>query len=152
MGTHSVESQDRKTYPKCLEISQQSSQLTPLLPSMSPRRDGTKSRTLRPRPVASPLPRLVPVPLSLTTSTAVSMLVTGTHTKTLLKSLMPSSRSTTESLLMPSTSLTWTPRRSRVTLSQVCQFTPPVFVLDVTLMDLVSPPELPSSRELMLRS
>merc|ERR1712117_405483 len=140
MGTHSVESQDRKTYPKCLEISQQSSQLTPLLPSMSPRRDGTKSRTLRPRPVASPLPRLVPVPLSLTTSTVVSMLETGTHTKTLLKSLMPC------------TSLTWTPRRSRVTLSQVCQFTPPVSVLDVTLMDSVSPPESPSSRELMLRS
>merc|ERR1712198_594341 len=56
---------------------------------MWPRRDGTKSRTLRPRPVASPLPRLVPVPLSSTTSIVVSMLEIGTHTKISLRSSMP---------------------------------------------------------------
>merc|ERR1712142_249453 len=79
------------------ENSPPSSLLTPLSPSTLPRRDGTKSRTLRPRPVASPLPRLVPVLLSLTTSIAESMLAIGTHTRISPRSSMPSSRTTTES-------------------------------------------------------
>merc|ERR1712029_1001282 len=148
MGLCSGQRQDQQqystqstTFKQCLETSPPSSLPTPWWPSTSPRRDGTKSRTLRPRPVASPLPRLVPVPLSSTTSIVVSMLEIGTHTKISLRSSMPSSRTTTESLLMPSTPLTWTQRKLLATLSPECQSTLPVSVLDVMLMDSVSPPE-----------
>merc|ERR1712079_719221 len=54
MGTHSIKSQDKEVQP-CQENSPKS----------------------RPRPVASPLPRLAPVLLNLTTSTAVSTLEIG---------------------------------------------------------------------------
>merc|ERR1711983_643786 len=129
MGTHSVESQEQRS-ESCLEISQPSS----------------------PRPATSPLPRPLLVLWNLTTSTVVSMLVTGTPTRTSLRSLTPSSRNTMESLPTLSTSPTWTLRRSREILNREYQSTPPVSVLDVTLTDLVFPPELPSSRELMLKS
>merc|ERR1712130_594604 len=109
-----------------------------------------KSRTSRPRPVASPLPRLVPVPLSSTTSIAVSMLETGTHTRISPRSSMPSSRITSESPLMPSAPLTWTQRKLLATLSPECQSTLPVSVLDVMLMDSVSPPESPSKQHCYL--
>merc|ERR1719397_321238 len=61
---------------------------TLLLPSTSPRTSGTNSRTSQPRHLDSPWLRLL-LALSLsTTSTAVSMLVTGTHTRTLLQFLI----------------------------------------------------------------
>merc|ERR1711963_712247 len=94
----------------CLENSPSSSPPTLSWPSTSPRRDGTRSRTSRPRPVASPLLRLLPAPLNSTTSTAESTLVTGTPTRTSPRSSMPSSRTTTASPLTPSTPPTWTPR------------------------------------------
>merc|ERR1712012_1081211 len=140
------------TFKQCLETSPPSSLPTPWWPSTSPRRDGTKSRTSRPRPAASPSPRLVPALLSSTTSTAVSMLETGTPTRTSLRSSTPSSRSTTASPLTPSTSLTWTLRRLLATLSPECQFTPPESELVATLMDSVCPPASPSSREWTWRS
>merc|ERR1712142_302748 len=68
---------------KCPENSLISSLSTPWWPSTSPRKNGINSRTLRPRPADSPWPRLAPAPLSLTTSTVVSMLVAGTPTRTL---------------------------------------------------------------------
>merc|ERR1712223_2194954 len=135
----------------CLENSPSSSLPTPWWPSTSPRRDGTKSRTSRPRPVASPLPRLLPAPLSSTTSTAESTLVTGTPTRISPRSSMPSSRTTTASPLTPSTPPTWTPRRLLETSSPACPCTPPVSVLVATLTDSACPPESPSSRELTLR-
>merc|ERR1712203_1215390 len=78
----------------CLESSPSTSLPTPWWPSTSPRRDGTRSRTSRPRPVASPSPRLLPAPLSSTTSTAVSTPETGTPTRISQRSSMPSSRTT----------------------------------------------------------
>merc|ERR1712154_18582 len=136
----------------CLENSPSSSLPTLWWPSTSPRRDGTKSRTLRPRPVVSPWPRLLPAPLSSTTSTVESTLVTGTPTRTSPRSSMPSSRTTTASPLTPSTPPTWTPRRLLATSSPACPCTPPVSVLVATLTDSVCPPASPSSRELTLRS
>merc|ERR1712013_968816 len=59
MGTHFIKSQEKEVQP-CQENSPKS----------------------RPRPVASPLPRLAPVLLNLTTSTAVSMLEIGIATRT----------------------------------------------------------------------
>merc|ERR1712013_189488 len=76
MGTHFIKSQEKEVQP-CQENSPKSSPSTPWSLSTWPRRDGTASRTSRPRPVASPLPRLAPVLLNLTTSTAVSMLEIG---------------------------------------------------------------------------
>merc|ERR1712012_916773 len=71
MGLCSGQRQDQQqystqstTFKQCLETSPPSSLPTLWWPSTSPRRDGTKSRTSRPRPVASPSPRLVPAPLS----------------------------------------------------------------------------------------
>merc|ERR1712154_553837 len=145
MGTQSV--QDQAQGLQCLESSLLSSPLTLLWPSTSPRRDGTKSRISRPRPVTSPLLRQLPVLLSLTTSTVASTLATGTHTRTSPRSLMPSSRSTTASPLMPSTPPTWTPRRLLETSRPEFPFTPPVSVLVATLTDSVSPPESPSSKD-----
>merc|ERR1712088_1194819 len=137
--------------PTCLENSPSSSLPTPWWPSTSPRRDGTKSRTSRPRPVASPSPRLLPAPLSSTTSTAVSTPETGTPTRISPRSSTPSSRTTTASPLTPSTPPTWTSRRSRETLSPECPCTPPVSVLVATLTGSACPPASPSSRELTLR-
>merc|ERR1711892_807271 len=57
-----------------------------------------------------------------------------------------------ESALLTSTPLTWMSTKLPETLTLLPQFTPPVSVLDVALMDLVFPPELPSSSVLMLRS
>merc|ERR1712013_168223 len=56
---------------------------TPLLPSMSPRTNGINSRISRPRPLDSPWLRLLLVLFNSTTNTVVSMLVIGTHTRTL---------------------------------------------------------------------
>merc|ERR1712203_498223 len=100
MGTHSIKSQDKEVQP-CQE----------------------NSPISRPRPVASPLPRLAPVLLNLTTSTAVSMLEIGIATRTFPKSSMLSSRTTTESALMPSTLLTWMSTRSLETLIPLLQST-----------------------------
>merc|ERR1711892_277406 len=96
----------------CPENSQSSSPSTPWSRSTSPRKDGTASRTSAPRPVGSPLPRLVPAPLNSTTSTVVSMLVTGIATRISLRSSMLSSRTTMESVLLTSTPLTWMSPRS----------------------------------------
>merc|ERR1712106_4988 len=142
----------RKKAKSCPENSQLSSPSTPWSRSTRPRKDGTASRTSAPRPVASPLPRLVPVPLNSTTSTVVSMLVTGIVTRISLRSSMPSSRTTMESVLLTSTPLTWMSQRSPETLTPLHPFTPPVFVLDVALMDSVFPPESPSSSVLMMSS
>merc|ERR1712243_344951 len=97
MGTHSNKSQDKEEQP-CQENSPKS----------------------RPRPVASPLPRLAPVLLNLITSTAVSTLEIGIATRTL------------ETLIL-------------LPLS-----TPPVSVLVAALMDSVFPPESPRSSVLLL--
>merc|ERR1711892_83037 len=154
MGTsQKVINKGPKSYlQSCLENSQLSSPSTLLSRSTLPRRDGTVSRTLRPRPVASPSPRLAPVPLSSTTSTVVSMLVTGIATRISLRSSMLSSRTTMESALMPSIPLTWMSTKSPETLTPLHQSTPPVSVLDVALMDSVFLPESPSSSVLMLSS
>eukprot|EP00091_Calanus_sinicus_P008781 TRINITY_DN20_c0_g1_i10.p1 TRINITY_DN20_c0_g1~~TRINITY_DN20_c0_g1_i10.p1 ORF type:complete len:137 (-),score=31.53 TRINITY_DN20_c0_g1_i10:26-436(-) len=72
--------------------------------------------------------------------------------KASLRSLMLLSKTTMESNLMPSTPLTWMLPRSLETLIKMSQFTPPVSVLDVALMDMVFPPESPSNSVLMLRS
>merc|ERR1712012_336647 len=66
----------------------------------------------RQRPLDSPSSRPLHVLLSLITSTVVSTLETGIHTRTLLLSLIPSSRSTMESLLTLSILLTWMLGRS----------------------------------------
>ena len=119
---------------------------------MSPRINGTSSRLLRPRPVDSPWPRLLPALLSSTTSIAASTLETGIHTRTLPSSSILWSRSTMVSLLMPSTLLTWMLPRLLETLLLRFPSTPPVSVLDVTLMDLDFPPESPRTSVLPLRS
>merc|ERR1712013_967021 len=139
MGTHFIKSQKKEVQP-CQENFPKSSPSTPWSPSTWPRRDGTASRTSRPRPVASPLPRLAPVLLNLTTSTVVSMLEIGIATRTSPRSSMPSSRTTMESALMLSTLLTWMSTRSLTTLIPLLQSTPPVSVSVAALMDSVSPP------------
>merc|ERR1711915_979559 len=168
MGTHSLRSQVRGTSSKqensircffqtqrptpCLENFPKSSPSTPWLPNTLLRRDGIKWRTSRLPLVASLLPRPVLAQLNSTTSTVVSMLVTGIATKTSLRSLMLSSRTTMELVLMPSIPPTWMLPRSLETLTLLFQFTPPVSVLDVPSMDMVFPPESPSNNVLMLKS
>merc|ERR1719348_2557019 len=119
---------------------------------MSPRISGTSSRTSRPRHLDSPWQRLLLALFNSTTSTAVSMLVTGTHTKTLPQCLILSSRNTTEFLQVPNTHLTWTSIRFKETSLKVPQFTLPESVLVALLMDLDFLPESPRSSVLELRS
>merc|ERR1712012_44184 len=90
----------------------------------------------RQRPLDSPSSRPLHVLLSLITSTVVSTLETGIHTRTLLLSLIPSSRSTMESLLTLSILLTWMPPKFKETLLLTFQFTLPESELEDLLMDL----------------
>merc|ERR1740131_598308 len=84
------------------------------------------SQTSSPRLLDSPCTRLLLYQLSLITSIAVSTLVTGTLTRTLLLSSTLSSRNTTESCHLPPTPLTWTQAKSREMLPAMFQFTPAV--------------------------
>merc|ERR1712106_518938 len=119
---------------------------------MSLRRSGMHSRTSQPKHLNSPSPRPLLVLLNSITNIAVSMLVTGIHTRTLLPFLIPSSRNITESLAAPSTHLIWLLKRSRVTLLKMSQSTLAEFVLVAPLMDLVFPPESPRNNVLEFKS
>jgi len=103
---------------------------------MSPRTNGTNYAKSRPRHQDSLLPRPLLALLSLIINIVASMRVTGTHTKTLLLSLILSFRNTMESSLEPSTHQIWIPLRSRATLMREFLFTLAEFVLAVPLMDL----------------
>merc|ERR1712079_881395 len=109
-------------------------------------------RESRPRPLDSLLSRPSPVLLTLTTSTVESMLVIGTHTRTLPLSLTPSSRNTMEFHPTQSTHLTWMLVRSEETLLPMSQFTLPESGLVAPSMDSVFPPESPRNSVLELRN
>merc|ERR1712186_257727 len=109
-------------------------------------------RESRPRLLDLLLSRPLPVPLTLTTSTVESMLVTGTHTRTSPLSLTPSFRNTMEFHPTQSTHLTWMPVRSEETLLLMSQFTLPESGLVAPSMDLVFPPESPRSSVWELRN
>merc|ERR1712240_955765 len=116
------------------------------------RKSGTSSRTSRPRPLDLPWLRPSPVLFSLTTNTAVSMLVTGIHTRTSLLSSTLSSKSTTESAPLPSTPLIWMSERLRVMLLTMLPSTPAEFVSVAPSMASVFHPESPRNSVLELKS
>merc|ERR1712072_17821 len=119
--------------------------------STSPRRSGTNSPASCPRPPNSPWPRPLLAPLSSTTSTAASMLVTRTPTSTLLKSSTLSSANTMASVLTSSTPPTWTPAKSPATSRPMFPSTLAGSALDVPSKALVFPPESPSNNVSTLR-
>merc|ERR1712020_9250 len=138
------------------ELQWQNSQIsnpsTPWLLSTSPRKDGTNSPELSPRPLDSLWPRLLPALLNSTTNIAVCMLVMKTPTSTSLMSSTPSSVNTTVSQLDSNTFPTWMSRKSRETLPMVSQYTLSEFVLDDPSKDSVFPPESPRNNVLELKT
>merc|ERR1712020_569776 len=112
------------------ELQWQNSQISNLstlwLPSTSPRKNGTNSPELSPRPLDSHWPRLLPALLNSTTNIAVCTLV----------------------MKIP----TLTSTRSRETLPMMSQFTLSEFVLDDLSKDSVSPPESPRTNVLELKT
>merc|ERR1719175_395919 len=90
--------------------------------------------------------------LNLIISIAVSMLVTGIHTRTLLQSLIQSSRNIMAFLLTPSTHLTWMLLRSREILMLMSQFILQESELVDPLMDLDCLLESPRNSVLELRA
>merc|ERR1712198_261292 len=93
--------------------SQKSNPSTPWLLSTSPRKDGTNSPELSPRPLDSLWPRLLPALLNSTTNIAACMLVMRTPTSTSLMSSTPLSVNTTVSQLDSNTFPTWMSRKLR---------------------------------------
>merc|ERR1719447_2694051 len=142
----------RPWLPRLTDPSPPSSPSILLLPSTSPRTNGSSSRESRPRLQDSPLSRQLLVLLSLTTSTVASTLVTGTPTRTSPPSSTLSSVSTTESAPLPSTHLTWMPARSREMLSPMLPSTLAESVLAVPSMALAFLPESPRTSVSELRS
>merc|ERR1712018_900317 len=122
------------------------------LPSTSPRKNGTNSPELSPRPLDSHWPRLLPALLNSTTNIVVCTLVMKIPTLTSQMSLTPSSANTTDSPLDSNMSPTWMSRRSRETLPMMSQFTLSEFVLDDLSKDSVSPPESPRNNVLELKT
>merc|ERR1719333_270203 len=138
------------------ELQWQNSQIsnpsTPWLLSTSPRKDGTNSPELSPRPLDSLWPRLLPAPLNSTTNIAVCMLVMKTPTSTSLMSSTPSSVNTMVSQLHSNTFPPWMSRKSRETLPMMSQYTLSEFVLDDPSKDSVFPPESPRNNALELKT
>merc|ERR1711868_820 len=132
--------------------SQKSNPSTPWLLSTSPRKDGTNSPELSPRPLDSLWPRLLPSLLNSTTNIAVSMLVMKTPTSTSLMSSTLSSVNTTVSQLDSNTFPTWLSRKLRETLPTMSQYTLSEFVLDDPSKDSVFPPESPRNNVLELKT
>merc|ERR1712241_602952 len=116
------------------ELQWQNSQIsnpsTPWSLSTSPRKDGTNSPELSPRPLDSLWPRLLP---ALLTST-------------------PSSVNTTVSQPDSNTFPTWMSRKSRETLPMMSQYPLSEFVLDDPSKDSVFPPESPRTNVLELKT
>merc|ERR1712198_279919 len=132
--------------------SQKSNPSTPWLLSTSPRKDGTNSPALSPRPLDSLWPRLLPALLNSTTNIAVCMLVMKTPTSTSLMSSTPSSVNTTVSQLVSNTFPTWMSRKLRETLPMMSQYILSEFVLDDPSKDSVFPPESPRNNVLELKT
>merc|ERR1711936_604712 len=105
-----------------------------------------------PKPVASHLPKLLPVLLSSTISIVVFMQVTGIHTRCLLLCLTQSSKNIMVSLLIPSIPVIWMSARFRETLMLLLLCTPLVSGLAGLSMDLDYLRELPRIKELELRT
>merc|ERR1712126_706985 len=135
-----------------LQNSQKSNPSTPWLLSTSPRKDGTNSPELSPRPLDSLWPRLLPALLNSTTNIAVCMLVMKTPTSTSLMSSTPSSVNTTVSQLDSNTFPTWMSRKLRETLPTMFQYILSEFVLDDPSKDSVFPPESPRNNVLELKT
>merc|ERR1712126_683804 len=135
-----------------LQNSQKSNPSTPWLLSTSPRKDGTNSPELSPRPLDSHWPRLLPALLNSTTNIAVCMLVMKIPTSTSLMSSIPSSVNTTVSQLDSNTFPTWMSRKLRETLPTMSQSTLSEFVLDDPSKDSVFPPESPRNNVLELKT
>merc|ERR1712198_515174 len=106
--------------------SQKSNPSTPWLLSTSPRKDGTNSPELSPRPLDSLWPRLLPALLNSTTNIAVCMLVMKTPT--------------------------WMSRKLRETLPTMSQYILSEFVLDDPSKDSVFPLESPRNNVLELKT
>merc|ERR1712168_1350904 len=132
--------------------SQKSNPSTPWLLSTSPRKNGTNSPELLPRPLDSLWPRLLPALLNSTTNIAVCMLEIKTPTSTSLMSSTPSSVNTTVSQLDSNTFPTWMSRKLRETLPTMSQYTLSEFVLDDPSKDSVFPPESPRNNVLELKT
>merc|ERR1711963_151842 len=132
--------------------SQKSNPSTPWLLSTSPRKDGTNSPELSPRPLDSLWPRLLPALLNSTTNIAVCTLVMKTPTSTSLMSSTPSSVNTTVSQLDSNTFPTWMSKKLRETLPTMSQYTLSEFVLDDPSKDSVFPPESPRNNVLELKT
>merc|ERR1711936_1554664 len=106
--------------------SQKSNPSTLWLLSTSPRKNGTNSPALSPRPLDSLWPRLLPSLMSLT----------------------PSSANTTDSPLDSNMSPTWMLTKSRETSPMMSQYTLSEFALDDPSKDSVCPLESPSNNVL----
>merc|ERR1712126_600631 len=132
--------------------SQKSNPSTPWLLSTSPRKDGTNSPELSPRPLDSLWPRLLPALLNSTTNIAVCMLVMKTPTSTSLMSSTPSSVNTTVFQLDSNTFPTWMSRKLRETLPTMSQYILSELMLDDPSKDSVFPLESPRNNVLELKT
>merc|ERR1712198_288564 len=110
--------------------SQKSNPSTPWLLSTSPRKDGTNSPELSPRPLDSLWPRLLPALMNSTLSSVNTMV----------------------SQLDSNTFPTWMSRKLRETLPTMSQYTLSEFVLDDPSKDSVFPPESPRNNVLELKT
>merc|ERR1712236_192442 len=106
MGTHSVKSQVQRVPNMSGEFPTIKS-VNSLVAKHVTKERWDKYKDIKTKTCDLPLLRLVPVLLSLITSTVVSMLGIGIHTRTLLKFLMPLFKSTMELVQLPSIPLTW---------------------------------------------
>merc|ERR1712001_385545 len=132
-------------------LSQKSNPSTPWWLNTLLRPNGLSLATLSPRPLDSPWPRPLLVPLNSTTNIAVSMLVMRILTLTSLMSLILLSVNTMASLLTSHTSLTWTLPKLPEMLNPMFPFTLAESVSDVPSKDSVSPLASPSNNVSMLR-
>merc|ERR1719419_1340964 len=113
-----------------------SNQHTLLLPSMFQRINGRSLRESKLKHLDSHSFKPLLVLLNLTTNIVESMQVTGIHTRTLLQSLIQSFKNIMESLLTPSTHLTWMLPRSMAISMLMSQFILQESELVDPLMDL----------------
>ena len=103
---------------------------------MSENLSGRNLKGFRPKPLASPWFKPLPVPWSLTISTVESMLETGILTRILLQSLIQSFKNIMEYQLTPCMILIWMCLRLLGTLMKMFLCTPVESELEDLLMDL----------------